>query len=410
MRGSKERRWCARILGMLLLFSLCLPYVIGRGGSASVGLFPNGEGGENIACGLPYLGEAVTDTAGGIGVSAASAVVIEASTGQVLYAKDADVRRPMASTTKIMTALIAIEDCDLTMTVKIPKEAVGVEGSSIYLVENERLTMGDLVYALMLESANDAATAIAVTISGSVEAFARRMNEKADELGLQNTSFENPHGLDGEAHYTTAYDLAYLTAYALQNETFCEIVSTLKKTIPLNGTDGVRLLINHNRLLRSYEGCIGVKTGYTKRCGRCLVSAAERDGVTLVAVTLNAPDDWNDHRRMLDDGFSRIERVSLLPDGLEGFVPTVGGTVDSLHYAVTEGTEVILPKDEHEIRYVTELSSFYYAPIAEGEVIGRVVCYDGDTEIASLPITAQHEVLSRKERRSFFTWLRSLFS
>lgn len=207
----------------------------------------------------------------GISVSASSAVLMDASSGNVLYEKDAHTERPMASTTKIMTALIAIEEYDLKKTVTVSKEAVGVEGSSVYLYENEKLTMEELVFALMLESANDAATAIAIEIAGSVEEFAELMNEKAEELGLENTSFENPHGLDGESHYTTAYDLAKLTAYAMKNEAFRAVVSTYKTVIPMNNGEGSRLLINHNRLLKSYEGTIGVKTGYTKKSGDVLL-------------------------------------------------------------------------------------------------------------------------------------------
>lgn len=345
-----------------------------------------------------------------IGVSAASAIVIEAESGMPLYEKDADTRRPMASTTKIMTALVVIEKMAMDQTVTVPKEAVGVEGSSIYLVENERLTVEDLLYALMLESANDAATALAVLTAGSVENFAILMNRKAEELGLTNTAFENPHGLDGEGHYTTARDLAALTAHALQNETFRSIVSTYKRTIPLNGDQGTRVLVNHNRLLRSYEGCIGVKTGFTKRSGRCLVTAAERDGVTLVAVTLKASDDWNDHCRMLDYGFDSLESLTLLDEnGMVCVAPTVGGTVDHLRLYAKGPVTVTLPKGEHRVTAVYEMSRFYYAPIAEGQVLGRIVWYDGDREIASQELIAVHGVEKRPEKQSLWEWFLSLF-
>ncbi len=345
-----------------------------------------------------------------IGVSAASAIVIEAESGMPLYEKDADTRRPMASTTKIMTALVVIEKMAMDQTVTVPKEAVGVEGSSIYLVENERLTVEDLLYALMLESANDAATALAVLTAGSVEKFAILMNRKAEELGLTNTAFENPHGLDGEGHYTTARDLAALTAHALQNETFRSIVSTYKRTIPLNGDQGTRVLVNHNRLLRSYEGCIGVKTGFTKRSGRCLVTAAERDGVTLVAVTLKASDDWNDHRRMLDYGFDSLEALTLLGEtGMVCVAPTVGGTVDHLRLYAQGPVTVTLPKGERHVTVVYEISRFYYAPIAEGQVLGRIVWYDGEREIASQELVAVHGVEKRPEKQSLWEWFLSLF-
>ena len=345
-------------------------------------------------------------------VSAASAVLMEAESGTVLYEKDADTRRPMASTTKIMTALVAIEEGCLTKELMIPKEAVGVEGSSIYLIENEKLTLEQLLYALMLESANDAATAIAVLTAGSVKEFALLMNRKAAELGLADTAFENPHGLDGEGHYTTARDLARLTAYALKNETFRRIVSTCKQTIPLNGTQGSRVLVNHNRLLRSYEGSIGVKTGFTKRSGRCLVTAAEREGVTLIAVTLHASDDWNDHRRMLDYGFSRMERFVLLDEGgYLGVVPTVGGEKDRLHFTAVGPVTVVLPKEtEHDLRCVCETFRFYYAPIEKGEKVGRLVWYDGDREVASVSLIAAETVAKRTEKMGFWRWLISLFT
>ena len=335
---------------------------------------------------------------------------MEAESGELLFEKDADTRRPMASTTKIMTALVVVEEMVMDQTVAVPKAAVGVEGSSVYLVENERLTVEELLYALMLESANDAATALAVLTAGSVENFAVLMNRKAETLGLTNTAFENPHGLDGEGHYTTARDLAVLTAHALQNETFRTIVSTCKRTIPLNGDQGTRVLVNHNRLLRSYEGCIGVKTGFTKRSGRCLVTAAERDGVTLVAVTLNASDDWNDHRRMLDYGFDRLETVTLLDEsGTICVAPTVGGTVDHVQLYAAGPVTVTLPKDEHHVTTVYEMSRFYYAPIAEGQVLGRLVWYDGDREIASQELMALHGVEKRTEKTSLWEWFLSLF-
>ncbi len=343
-------------------------------------------------------------------VSASSAVLIDSLDNRILYEKDAHTKRSMASTTKIMTALIAIEKYDLKKTVAVDKKAVGIEGSSIYLYENERLTMEELVLALMLESANDAAAAIAIEIGGSIEAFAELMNQKAEELGLENTSFENPHGLDGEEHYTTAYDLAVLASYAIKNEEFKRIVSTAKALIPMKDGEGTRLLVNHNRLLRSYKGAIGVKTGFTRKSGRCLVTAAERDGVTLVAVTLNAPNDWNDHKSLLDYGFEKIERFWLVDEaGISGASPVVGGNTDFVRYRTDGEMFVDLIKGEHRIKTVIEMSRFYYAPIEEGEVLGRAVFYDGDEEIASCEIRATHKVEARKEKFNFFEWLKSLF-
>lgn len=235
-------------------------------------------------------------------VSAKSAALYEPSTKSFLYTKNENQRLPMASTTKIMTALLAIENLDPEEIIEIDERAVGIEGSSVYLKSGEAMRAIDLVYSLLLQSANDAAAALALRISGSIEDFAILMNEKAESLGLFDTSFKNPHGLDEDGHYTTAHDLAILTAAALENETFKTITSTYKKT--LVSSDMQRLVVNHNKLLKSYDGCIGVKTGYTKKSGRCLSSAAERGGEVLVAITINAPDDWRDHKVMLDYGWS----------------------------------------------------------------------------------------------------------
>ena len=281
---------------------------------------------------------------GVVSVSAQAAVLIDAHDGSVLYSRGAGLRLPMASTTKIMTAVIALEYGDLNQGVEIPAAAVGVEGSSAYLYCGEKLTLEDLLYAMLLESANDAATAIAIAIAGSVEEFAGLMNDKVKELGLVDTHFVNPHGLDSEEQYTTAYDLAKITAYALKNETFARIVSTKKTTIPLNGSEGVRLLVNHNRLLRSYPGAIGVKTGFTRRSGRCLVSAATRGGLTLVAVTLNAPNDWSDHKKMLDYGFSSYVGITLIEAGEYSLcVPVTAGQPNWVRCVNSETVRVRLP-------------------------------------------------------------------
>ncbi len=345
-----------------------------------------------------------------IGVSASSAVLIEAESGRVLFAKDADKRRPMASTTKIMTALVALENAELDMAVRIPKEAVGIEGSSLYLTEGETLTLHELLYALMLRSANDAATAIAIAVGGSVSDFSEMMNEKAEEMGLTDTHFDNPHGLDSDEHYTTARELALITAEALKNDVFREIVSTYKKSLPLGGVPDRRLVVNHNRLLRTYDGCIGVKTGFTKKDGRCLVSAAERDGITLIAVTLNAPNDWSDHKRMLDNGFASVKRVKISSDGIEGYLPTVGAKTDMIKYGAVGDASAVLPNDTGELRVVIELPRFVFAPVKKGDVIGRAVFMNGNDEVASLPIEALTDAPKRKVKKSFWQWLLGLFS
>ena len=345
-------------------------------------------------------------------VSAKSAILIEAESGKVLYQQHAFRRLPMASTTKIMTAIVALESGDVKRTVTVSPDATGIEGSSIYLYPNEQLTMEELIYALLLESANDAATAIAIEVAGSEEAFAALMNRKAEALGLMATHFTNPHGLDHEDHYTTAYDLAKIAAYALQNPLFATICGTTRKTVPLKGDEGTRVLVNHNKMLSRYEGAIGIKTGFTKRSGRCLVSAATRDGLTLIAVTLGAPDDWNDHTAMLDFGFFSYESVLLSENGAMVLPLNVtGGTTETALAANTETVSVLLRKDHGAITYRIEAPQILYAPIAKGTAIGRVVWLCDGEEIAASTLVTIHDIAYKKaERQGFFAWLASLFT
>ena len=349
------------------------------------------------------------------GVSARGAVLMEAATGDVIFGQNENARLPMASTTKIMTALVALESLPLETVVKITAESVGVEGSSIYLTEGEILTLEQLLYALMLESANDAATAIAVAVSGSTEAFAEKMNARAASLGLTSTRFVNPHGLDHEEHYTTAYELAMITREALQDPVFREICSTERKIIPLRGDEGVRLLLNHNKLLDSYEGCIGVKTGFTKRTGRCLVSAAERDGVTLIAVTLNAPDDWRDHTAMLDYGFGVYESVTLCEAGaFSAPLWMISGTQDYVMAENTDSLSLTLRRDHAPVLCVVELPRFAFAPLSAGQTVGRLRFYEQErdgslTELGQVPLVAAYGVQEVRYPQSLWEWVRALF-
>ena len=340
-------------------------------------------------------------------VSAKSAILIETTSGEILWSKNADQRLPMASTTKIMTALVAIESGDVGRTVSVSPNAVGVEGSSVYLYPNEKMTIEDLIYAMLLESANDAAAAIAIEIGGSIEGFAQMMNRKAESLGLQNTHFENPHGLDGETHYTTAHELAIIAREAYSNDTLKSIFSTYKKIIPLNETEGVRLLINHNKLLKSYEGATGIKTGFTKKSGRCLVSAAERDGISLIAVTLNAPSDWQDHKNMLDHGFSMIESKSLCRAGeITYTLPVAGGCDDHVNVKNIDTIRIILPRNGKKIEYKIELPRFLYAHVQEGETVGRIVFYLDGKEIASSNLVTASTVEKMPTRKRLFDFFK----
>lgn len=318
-----------------------------------------------------------------ISLSARSAILIDLDEKSILYQKNARERMAMASTTKIVTALVACELLKCDATVKIPREAVGVEGSSIYLCEGELLTVEQLLYALLLESANDAATALAICASGSIESFAQKCNEKAYALGLRDTNFVNPHGLYDENHYTTAYDLAILTAEALKNPTVARICATERATIPLGISEesptgsGSRYLKNHNKMLSTYEGAIGVKTGFTKKSGRCLVSAAEREGLTLIAVTLNAPDDWRDHSAMLDYGFENFERRVIYQAGEFCYaLPLANGEIDLATITNISEISATVRKSAPPHTYSVESCfRFAIAPVRQGQILGKVCVY-----------------------------------
>ena len=314
-------------------------------------------------------------TVGEPSVSAESAVLLDSASGDVLFSKNSDSRMGMASTTKIMTALVAVENCDIKKKIEISPLAVGIEGSSIYLYAKEQFTIEELLYALLLRSANDAAAAIAIAVGGSIESFAEMMNERAEQMGLKNTHFTNPHGLSDDDHYTSAYDLAIIASCAMKNDVLRKIVSTYKMTIPFeDGTENERFLVNHNKMLKLYDGAIGVKTGFTKATGRCLVSAAERDGLLLIAATLNAPDDWNDHTKMLDFGFDSYESVLIADVGEFSYpLPLVGGDDTHLRLTNTEQIRMTLPKIRGDVNCKIEtFHRFEFAPVYPGTELGKV--------------------------------------
>lgn len=249
---------------------------------------------------------------------AASMITTEAGSGRVLYEKNADSRRPMASTTKIATAITVIDNVpDLEKTVVIPDCAVGVEGSSIYLSKGETASIRDLLYGLMLQSGNDCAVALAVTTAGSVEKFAALMNETARKCGANDTNFVTPHGLHDDNHYTTARDLAKISAYAMKNATFREIVSSKRHTMPWAGHDCDRIILNKNKILTTFDGGDGIKTGYTKKAGRCLVASATRDGMTIISVVLDCGPMFEECRNLMEKAFeeySLVDITALAPD------------------------------------------------------------------------------------------------
>lgn len=306
-------------------------------------------------------------------ISASSAILMEAATGTVLYEKDADARRLIASTTKLMTALVALENANLGEEVTVPAVCEGVEGSSMYLRAGQKLTMRELLYGLMLESGNDAAVAVACHVAGSVESFAGLMNERAASLGLENTHYVNPHGLNADGHYSSARDLALLMRECMNNPLFAQIAST--RTITFGG----RTFTNHNKLMWSYDGMLSGKTGYTKKAGRTLVTCAERDGMRLICVTLNDGQDWADHEALLDMGFSQWElRTPVKAGETLGAVPVVSGLSGSARVCAA-GSVTLLVKKGQEPYVSVSLPEFVYAAVYRGAQAGSAEVYvDGE--------------------------------
>lgn len=313
-------------------------------------------------------------------ISARKAVVMDGQTGRVLYAKDADSKSLIASTTKIMTALLICEQCNVLDRMKVPKEAVGIEGSSMYLREGEVLTLQELLYGLMLSSGNDAAVALAIYCGGTVEGFAQLMNDKARELGLTQTHFSNPNGLDAPDHYSSARDLAVLSAYAMKNPIFAMTVST--KSV----NAGQRVLRNHNKLLWLVDGANGVKTGYTKAAGRILVSGASRAGRQIIAVTLNAPSDWQDHKLLLEQAFSGYQVKTLVTAGqIIDSVPVAGGSAGYVQVIAGEDFSYAVAQDES---VSLELSGpgFVYAPVCAGQEAGFAHVFLDDVPVGKVSL------------------------
>ena len=322
--------------------------------------------------------------AGGTGtppdVSAKAAIVIDARSGGVLFAKNGSERLSMASTTKIMTSLIAIETGDLAREIKITDNMAKIEGSSMGLLSGDTVTMEGLVYGMLLESGNDAANAAAISIAGSVEKFADMMNQRAARLGMTGTHFVTPSGLDDREHYSTAADMAKLGAAAIANPVFAGICSQSSVRVSFGNPPYQRWLYNHNRLLNEYDGAFGIKTGFTKKSGRCLVSAAMRGEVTLVAVTLNDPNDWVDHKAMLDYGFSLFKERELSKNKTLS-IKITGGISPSVPLKYAEPPRAALT--EQDVPRVTAQiyqDHFAYAPVRKGAVMGGV-CYYIDGKV-----------------------------
>lgn len=321
--------------------------------------------------------------------SAKAAVVIDAVSAEILYSQNCDEKLPMASTTKIMTALLLCElGGDLSKKIVTTREMVTVEGSSMGLCVGDTVSYYDLLYGMLLASGNDAANTTAIALAGSVSAFVDIMNERALSMGLVNTHFVTPSGLDAEGHYTTAYELALIAKEALQNPVFAKAASSQKARLCYGNPPYNRTLTNHNKLLKLYEDVVGVKTGFTKKAGRCLVSAAKKDGKFVIAVTLNDGNDWQDHRALLNMGLSQIDSRKFSPPDSEILIPDINGK----HTRVTVPSANINVTENSNVTYVVELPHFLYAPIKPKQQIGSVRYYCNNNNVCELPILSSQGI------------------
>lgn len=322
--------------------------------------------------------------------SATAYILLDAESGRVLAGRDTERELAIASTTKLMTALVALECCDTTETVTVT-EAHLKEGSSMYLRAGETLTLEALLYGLMLPSGNDAAECIAEHCGGSVAAFVARMNEKAAALGMTHTAFANPSGLDAAGHYSCARDMAVLMAYAMEDPTLARIVSTRTATV------GARELTNHNKLLASLAGCVGGKTGYTSAAGRTLVTCCERGGARLIAVTLSDRDDWVDHAALYEYGFAKYTRGCAVARGaVYATLPVVGGETETV--TVAAGESFFYPTAEGEaLRVSAALPDGLTAPVTAGETVGTLTVLLGDEVVGRVPLVCAETVAEKAE-------------
>ena len=337
--------------------------------------------------------------ASAVGTSAKAAVLINGDTGEIIYSHNPDKRLPMASTTKIMTALLLCENGELSREITVTPEMLRVEGSSMGLLGGDKVTLHDLLYGMMLASGNDAANVTAYILGGTVDGFVKMMNDKAAELGLKNTHFDTPSGLDGESHYTTAYDLSLLARYALQNEDFSKAAASKSATLCYGNPPYKRTLTNHNRLLKTFSGAVGVKTGFTKKSGRCLVTAAKRDGKFVIAVTLNDPNDWQDHTALLQYGLNQVKLTEIKPERQSVSIPVIGGVQQSITISIPSATFSSL--ENEQITSQINLPEFVYAPVSKGEKIGSVVYSKGDTVVKQTELLSDNKITAKPPKRSF---------
>ena len=360
--------------------------------------------------GFSYGEMTVAVMAGDLEVNAEAAVVMDADSGRLLYAQNPDKRLANASTTKIMTALLTLEQPDQDRYFTVDSDAIQVEGTTMGLQPGDSVTLHQLAAGMLLPSGNDAANAAAVEIAGSEEAFVRLMNQRAAELGLENTQYRNPSGLDAEGHYSSARDLATLAAHALENEDFADIVSKQEIRMAFGNPPYNRSLYTTNKLLERYPYAIGVKTGYTDDAGLCLVTAAEKDDTRLIIVTLNGKDDVNTHMRLYEHFFPRLARVDLsgFTEGLS--VPVTGGTRDNVAAVpAAEPEAALLEREYDELTREVELPQFVYAPVQAGQVLGEIRLLSGDKVVWQSALVADSDVPAlTRERQGILEFIGSL--
>ena len=346
---------------------------------------------------LPFVNFKANAT---INISATAAVVVNADTGEVLFSQNGDRRLPMASTTKIMTAILLLENVDLKEEIITTKQMVTVEGSSMGLLEGDRVNYETLLYGMMLPSGNDAATTVAISLGGSLEGFSRMMNKKAAEIGMDNTHFVTPSGLDSELHYSTALDMAKLAVYAMKNKKFKEVVNTKSIRVEYGNPPYSRSLFGHNKLLDNYEWANGIKTGYTSKSGRCLVSSASKNGTNVIAVTLNDSNTVTSHKALLEYGFTNLTKYTLELPYEYSKIPVISGENKYAKLKVDTKSVGLSAKERESLSYKITLKSFIYAGQEKGSVVGSIKFYTKNGVLADLPIYLKEDTKTLKSKSS----------
>lgn len=347
-------------------------------------------------------------------VSAQRAALMVADTRELIYGKNENEPCGMASTTKIMTALLTLEYAAPERQITVTEQMAAVEGTSMGLLPGDKVTYHDLVYGMLLASGNDAANTAAISIGGSTEKFARLMNQRAKEIGMANTNFVTPSGLDADSHYSTAYDMALLGCEAIENPDFRAVCSSVNAKLCYGNEPYTRWLYNHNKLLKSFEGAFGIKTGFTKKSGRCLVSAAERNGVELVCVTLNAPNDWHDHKELLEYGFSLVTEKHI---DIDSYSIDVYGSDKNAVTVSAEGITVPNASSAQNFETQVLIKPYAVAPVKKGQILGEVRITENQRTVKTVPLVAKEEAKAitaevfEKPKLStrFIVWIKNLF-